>query len=80
MTRRTAAGQLGADGRLHQAGERGQDVDRRVDLLVVELPVDEDLPLGDVARQIGDRMRDVWRSAGASRRSAPSLGMVRIGI
>ena len=35
-----------SDGTLHQSGQRRQDVDRRVDLPVVELTVDEDLSLG----------------------------------
>ena len=48
-----------ADGRLHQPRERGQHVDRRVDLPVVQLPVDVDLALGNVARQVGDGVRDV---------------------
>ena len=71
-------------------------LDGRVDLLVVQLAVDEDLALGDVARQVGDRVRDVCEraltagSASASARArhgrgerasdGPSLGMVRIGI
>lgn len=46
-------------------------LDGRVDLLVVQLAVDEDLALGDVARQVGDRVRDVCEralTAGQSRR------------
>ena len=48
-----------ADGRLHEPRERGQHVDGRVDLRVVQRAVDVDLALGDVARQVGDRVRDV---------------------
>ena len=47
------------DGRLHQTGQRRQDVDRRADTLVVQLSVNEDLTLGDVTGQIGDGMGDV---------------------
>lgn len=48
-----------ADGGLHETRERGEDVDGRVDALVVQLAVDEDLALGDVAGQIGDGVGDV---------------------
>jgi len=34
-------------------------VDRRVDLAVLQRAVDVDLPLGDVSRQVGDRVGDV---------------------
>ena len=44
---------------LHESGKGRQDVDGRVDLLVVELSVDEDLSLGDVAGQIGNWMGDI---------------------
>lgn len=47
------------DGLLHETGEGGQDVDGRVNLLVVQLPVDEDLSFRDVASQIRDGMGDV---------------------
>ena len=43
------AGVAFADGGFHQAGEGGEDVDGRVDALVVELPVNEYLAFGDVA-------------------------------
>lgn len=48
-----------ADGRLHEAGEGGEDVDGGVDAAVVELAVDEDLAFGDVASEIGDGVGDV---------------------
>jgi hypothetical protein len=48
-----------ADCRFHESGQRGQDVDRRVDLFVVHLAVDEYLALGDVAGEIRDRVGDV---------------------
>mmetsp|Transcript_38125 Transcript_38125/g.96425 ORF Transcript_38125/g.96425 Transcript_38125/m.96425 type:complete len:371 (-) Transcript_38125:560-1672(-) len=48
-----------ADGRLHQAGQGGQHVDGGVDLAVVQLAVNVDLALRDVAREIGDGVRDV---------------------
>lgn len=47
------------DGRLHETRERGKNVDRGVDTLVVELTVNEDLALGNVTSQIGDRVGDV---------------------
>ena len=47
------------NGRLHQSGERGQNVDWGIDLSVVELTVDVDLTLGDVAGQIRDGVSDV---------------------
>ena len=53
------AGHALSDGRLHETAERGQHVDGRVDLPVVQLAVHVDLTLGDVASQIGDRMGDV---------------------
>ena len=48
-----------ANGGLHQTGERGKDVDRRVDALVVQLTVDEDLALSDVSCQIGNWMCNI---------------------
>lgn len=48
------------DGGFHETRERGEDVDGRVDALVVQLAVDEDLALGDVAGQIGNGVGDVW--------------------
>lgn len=47
------------DGFLHESGKGGQDVDGGVDLFVVELPVDEDLSLSDVASKIWDGMGDI---------------------
>lgn len=41
-----------SDGTLHQSGQRRQDVDRGVDLPVVELTVDEDLSLGLIDRKV----------------------------
>lgn len=41
-----------SDGTLHQSGQRRQDVDRRVDLPVVELTVDEDLSLGLIGEKV----------------------------
>ena len=51
--------ELLSNGRLHKTRERGQDVDRGVDLLVVELSIDEDLALCDIASQIRDRVGDI---------------------
>ncbi len=48
-----------ANGRLHQTRQGGEDVDGRIDLPVVQLTVNVDLALGDVAGQIGDGVSDV---------------------
>jgi hypothetical protein len=48
-----------ADRRLHETREGWQNVNWRIDTPVVELTVDEDLSLGDVARQVRDRMCDI---------------------
>jgi hypothetical protein len=53
------SGKLLSNSRLHESGERGQDVDRGVNLLVVELTVDEDLTFCDITSQIGDRVGDI---------------------
>jgi len=53
------SGKLFSDSRLHESGKRGQDVDGRVDLPVVELTIDEDLSLCDITSQIRDRMGDI---------------------
>ena len=55
-----AASELLADGALHQTTETGQDVDGRVDLSVVQLAIDEDLALRDVASKVRNGMRDIW--------------------
>lgn len=47
------------DGFLHETGKGGEDVDGRVDLLVVELSVNEDLSLCDVSGKVGDGVGDV---------------------
>ena len=47
------------DGRLHQTRQRGEHIDGRIDLPVVEGVVNEDLALGDIAGEIGDRMGDI---------------------
>jgi len=55
-------GEFLSDGGLHKSGERGKNVDRRVDLSVVKLSVDEDLSLCDVTGKIGDGVGDIWES------------------
>ena len=47
------------NGLLHQPGEGGEHVDGRVDLLVVKLPVNENLSLSDVTSQVRNGMSDV---------------------
>ncbi len=44
---------------LHQTGERRKHVNGRINLLVVELPVDKDLSFSDVACKIGNGMSDI---------------------
>ena len=63
------------DGFLHETGKRGQDVDWWIDLFVVQLPIDENLSLCDVASEIGDGMRDVIVLSGVE-----VTGMERMGI
>mmetsp|Transcript_26497 Transcript_26497/g.99679 ORF Transcript_26497/g.99679 Transcript_26497/m.99679 type:complete len:242 (-) Transcript_26497:968-1693(-) len=53
------AGEALADGGLHQPREGRHHVDGRVHLGVVKLPVDVDLPLRDVAGEVGDGVGDV---------------------
>lgn len=48
-----------ADGALHETRERRDDVDGRVDVLVVQHAVDKDLALGDISGQIRNRVRDI---------------------
>ena len=48
-----------ANGGLHETTEGRQNVDWRVDLTIVELSVDVDLPFCDVSRQIRDGMGDI---------------------
>eukprot|EP00050_Salpingoeca_kvevrii_P005899 m.286285 g.286285 ORF g.286285 m.286285 type:complete len:410 (+) comp11542_c0_seq1:188-1417(+) len=50
---------LVTNGRLHKTRERGQHVDGRRDLTVVQLTVNIDLALGNVARKIGNGVSDV---------------------
>ena len=43
----------------HDTRKRGQRIDRGIDPLLIQLTVEHDLPLGDVAGQIGNRMRNI---------------------
>jgi hypothetical protein len=63
------------NGLLHETRKRGEHVDGRIDLLVVELSVDEDLSLGDVACEIGDGVSDVVVLG-----NGKDTGMDRMGI
>lgn len=58
------AGHALADGRLHETTKGGKDVDGWVDLSIAQLTINVHLTFGDVASQIGNRMRDVvvWHS------------------
>lgn len=47
------------NGLLHETGERGEDVDGWIDLLVVQLPIYEDLSLSDVACQVRNGVSDI---------------------
>ena len=53
------AGHALADAVLHEPRQRGQDGDGGIGPALEELAVEDDLPLGDVAREVGDRVRDV---------------------
>ncbi len=53
------AGHALANSRLHETRERGEHVDRRRNLAVVQLAVDVDLALRNVPRQVGNRVRDI---------------------
>ena len=70
-----------SDGGLHETRQRRQHVHGRVNLPVVQLAVDVDLPLGNVAGQIGDGMGDVVVGHGQDRdlgdRSVPALDASR---
>ena len=70
-------GLAGADPDAHQPREGGKDVDRRVDAAAEEVAREDDLPLGDVAGQVGDRVGDVVVGHGQDRdlgdRAAPPL-------
>ena len=79
------AGVAFANGRFHEAGEGWEDVDGRVNALVVKLAVDVDLAFRDVPCKIRNRMCDICGSISSYYQhypeiSIPSLGMVRIGI
>lgn len=45
--------------RLHETRQGWQHVNWWVNTLVVQLTVNEDLTLGDITREIGNRMRDI---------------------
>ena len=47
------------DGTLHQTRKRRKHIDRRIDLTVVELTINENLTLRDVPGKIGDGMGDI---------------------
>lgn len=55
------------DGRLHEPRQRRQDIDRRVDTAVVQLALDVDLALRDVASEIWDGVGDVVVRHGQNR-------------
>ena len=78
-----------ADGGFHEAREGREDIDWGVYTFVVELAIDEDLAFGDVAREVGDGVGDVYvfvmlvgflERRGGGWVHIPSLGMVRMGI
>src|SRR3989454_2656190 len=48
-----------AEGGPHKAAQAGEDVDGRVDAFPEEFATEEDLSLGDVARQVGNGVGDV---------------------
>src|SRR5450759_868155 len=56
-----------ADALVHQAREARQHVDRREDALAVQASREDDLALGDVPGEVGDRVRDVVVGHGEDR-------------
>ena len=48
-----------ANSRLHQSRQGGKYIDGRIDLTIVELPVNVDLSFCDIASQIRNRMSDI---------------------
>ena len=52
---------------LHQTGKRGQHRDRRINTRLVELAVEDDLPLGDIAGQVRNRVGDIVVGHGQDR-------------
>ena len=56
-----------ADAVLHQTGQARQHRDRRVDAVLVQRPVEDDLSLGDVAGQVRHRVGDVVVGHGQDR-------------
>ena len=63
------------DGFLHETRKRRKDVDGRVYLLIVKLPIDEDLSFSNVAGKIGNRVGDIVILG-----QLMSTGMERMGI
>ena|SRR6185437_12303083 len=53
------AGAFRADPGIHEPAERGQDINWWGDAAPVQFPGQHDLTFGDVAGDVGDRMRDV---------------------
>ena len=47
------------DRALHQTRQRRQDVDRRIYLTIVQLPVHKDLSFCDVSGKIGNGVSDI---------------------
>ena len=60
------------DSRFHQTGKRWEHVDRRVDALVVQLPINENLAFCDVTCKVGDGVGNVWRCVSKLAREAGS--------
>ena len=55
------------DPEVHEPGEAGQGIHRRVGTPAEEVAGEHDLPLGDVARQVGDRVGDIVVGHGQDR-------------
>ena len=56
-----------SDAVLHETGQRRQDIDRRVNGLAIQRTIQNDLSLGDISGQVGDRMGDVIVGHGENR-------------
>lgn len=75
------SGESLSDGGLHESGKRWQDVDGRIDLLVVELSVNENLSLSDISGKIWNWVSDIivghgqdWDLSNGSVLSSDSTG------
>ena len=67
------------DGRFHKTRKRWKHVDRWVDALVIQLPINENLAFGDVACKIRDRVCNVWKSLLMMARALSGIDLTIVG-